>query len=455
LTRIQEISKLVIEMIKSRILFFVLIWITNSKFVATQNDNNAFCPIDMQKEPLRDYGKVKKLPCLKPCLRYCLQPPPSPKGWLNEKNQSLSTTRNPTAKLVNFVTLPFSERKCELRSRKHEYGRCWPDWMGYGSCKEQLKKRYTIFVENNTMHLKITDDEENKTLSSIEFCIHVDENGLIRPEYCVTKQKLLFQPYVLLISCHLTLATFVIINVKGADADFSETKLGVPLLRHCIMNLVFAFHIKLVHKLVPIYQLEDTLCKIMGYLELFFFLAFFAKLNLINLVRFLGNCTKILHNGSVEDQNEDQKKFQEKLFKIGIITQYVLTFLWTVSAGVFEAFGPRCSPYKPDFENKFCFLASSESKGLWLYLPIFVSIILCFTFNGFIYYKKRTITKLLVMTCAMAGIWLFEILFELFIYDDCHAPWQIKDVFTAVQGILMLLTFLTGKKTRDAIAKKF
>ena len=31
--------------------------------------------------------------------------------------------------------------------------------------------------------------------------------------------------------------------------------------------------------------------------------------------------------------------------------------------------------------------------------------------------------KLTVMTCGMGGFWLFEILFEMVVYDDPHAPW--------------------------------
>ena len=70
-----------------------------------------------------------------------------------------------------------------------------------------------------------------------------------------------FQPYVLLISCHLTLATFVVISMPGADAEFH---IITPLLKHCLMNLVIAFHIKLVQKLVQINEIDELACNIMG-----------------------------------------------------------------------------------------------------------------------------------------------------------------------------------------------
>jgi len=49
--------------------------------------------------------------------------------------------------------------------------------------------------------------------------------------------------------------------MPGADAEFH---IITPLLKHCLMNLVITFHIKLVQKLVQINEIDDIACNIMG-----------------------------------------------------------------------------------------------------------------------------------------------------------------------------------------------
>ena len=89
------------------------------------------------------------------------------------------------------------------------------------------------------------------------------------------------------------------------------------------------------------------------------FLCFFGFLFLINLVRYLGVCTKTL----------EDKAFEGKFFKIGTIIAYVLSFLWVASAVMVQVYGDRCSPFTPDFQNKFCFF-SGKNVNLWIFWDI-------------------------------------------------------------------------------------
>ena len=94
---------------------------------------------------------------------------------------------------------------------------------------------------------------------------------------------------------------------------------------------------------------------------MFFFLAFFMFLFLINFARYVGICTTKF----------DDKEYQAKFFKIGIICAYAITCIQVVSAIVFEATrfqvedskiqGSNCSRFTPDFlSNKFCFFSSKS-----------------------------------------------------------------------------------------------
>ena len=96
---------------------------------------------------------------------------------------------------VHLKRAPSNERKCS-KSRKRDHGRCWPDWMGFGSCKEQLLKKFEFFKDNETQTIWLkVEDGETQELSPDKFCIIIDEDksgeNCIVPEYCEKKQKLL------------------------------------------------------------------------------------------------------------------------------------------------------------------------------------------------------------------------------------------------------------------------
>ena len=92
---------------------------------------------------------------------------------------------------VRLINATINERKCS-NSRKRDHGRCWPDWMGYGSCKEQLQERFKFYIEDKTIKL---NGDGIQSLTQDKFCIIIDEEkcgkGCIVPEYCEKKQKLL------------------------------------------------------------------------------------------------------------------------------------------------------------------------------------------------------------------------------------------------------------------------
>ena len=114
------------------------------------------------------------------------------------KNQTLfANDLNEGTEEVHLTKTPSNECQCS-NSRKRDHGRCWPDWMGFGSCKEQLLKRFEFFKvrenEIQTIWLKVKDGETQE-LSPDKFCIIIDEKkcgeNCFVPEYCETKQKLL------------------------------------------------------------------------------------------------------------------------------------------------------------------------------------------------------------------------------------------------------------------------
>ena len=84
-----------------------------------------------------------------------------------------------------------------------------------------------------------------------------------------------------------------------------------------------------------------------GFSEMYFFLAFFGFISIMSIETWLQVKDKGTHGA--------RERYSKEL-KIA----YKTPFIWTAIAGIFEAFGPECSKFRPDFDNNLCYFASKN-----------------------------------------------------------------------------------------------
>ena len=154
-----------------------------------------------------------------------------------------------------------------------------------------------------------------------------------------------------------------------------------------------------------------------------------------------------------------------KRYRVNMITGYVIPLFISLYTFITEFSAEDCDPYRPRFNEEYCFFHQVEAKTLWFFVPIgifllinsvmFVKsvIIICQTSNqdrernGNIWtVKMEKFVMYLKLFVGMGFIWTFEIISGLTHKSTGASVWWLTDVLNMSQGFYVFFVFICKRK---------
>ena len=157
---------------------------------------------------------------------------------------------------------------------------------------------------------------------------------------------------------------------------------------------------------------------------------------------------------------------------MNMMTGYILPLVISLCTLITEFSAPECSPYRPRFNEEYCFFQEVEAKTLWFFVPIgiflFINalmfgmaiLIICKSTNqaekmnmrsGKRSPKMEKFVMYLKLFLGMGFIWTFEIISGLTHKSTGASAWWFTDVLNMSQGFYIFFVFICKRKVFNVI----